>query len=50
MIITGTVTNTSDGTFDYLSAEAATYVEARAKLDALLSEDQKLIVIRTDNG
>lgn len=47
MIITGTVT-TSDGTFDYLSAEAATYEEARAQLDALLSPDQKLIVIRTN--
>ena len=48
MIVTGTV-STSDGTFDYLSAEGETYEEARAALDALLAEDQKLLVIRTDS-
>lgn len=48
MILTGTVT-TSDDNYDHISAEGATYEEARAKLDALLADNQKLIVIRTDH-
>ena len=48
MILTGTVTTTEDQ-YDYISAEGATYEEARAKLDALLGDGQKLIVIRTDH-
>jgi hypothetical protein len=46
-MITGTVT-TSDNAYDYISAEGTTYEEARAKLDDLLQEGQKLIVIRKD--
>jgi hypothetical protein len=48
VILTGTVT-TADGNYDHISAEGATYEEARTKLDALLADDQKLIVLRTDN-
>jgi hypothetical protein len=48
VLLTGTV-SCSDGSCDYVSAEGATYEEARAKLDALVGEDQKLLVIRTDN-
>ncbi|WP_426004864.1 hypothetical protein ACPFL9_20385 [Paenarthrobacter sp. NyZ202] len=36
MILTGTITTTEDQ-YDYISAEGATYEEARAKLDALLA-------------
>lgn len=49
MILTGTVT-TADNQYDYISAEGTTYQEARAKLDALVTEGQKLIVIRTDGS
>lgn len=48
MIITGTVT-TEDNQHDYLSAEGATYEEAHAKLTAMVPENQRLIVIRTDH-
>ncbi|MBD1540551.1 hypothetical protein HC749_20625 [Arthrobacter sp. S13_S34] len=48
MILTGTVT-TEDNAYDYLSAEGDTYEEARAKLNALLADGQKLLVIRTDS-
>jgi len=47
VILTGTVSN-EDNQHDYISAEGATYEEARAKLDSLLPAGQKLIVIRTD--
>lgn len=48
VIVTGTI-GSSDGTHDYVSVEGATYGEARTKLDAVIAEDQKLLVIRTDN-
>lgn len=48
VLLTGTVSY-SDGSCDYVSVEGATYEEARAKLDALVGEDKKLLVIRTDN-
>jgi len=48
VILTGTV-STAENQYDYISAEGATYQETRAKLDALLLEGQKLIVIRTDS-
>ena len=48
MILTATISS-SDGTHDYISVEGATYEEARTKLDAVIAEDQKLLVIRTDN-
>lgn len=47
MILTGTI-STADNHLDRISAEGNTYEEARAALDALLTEDQHLIVIRTD--
>jgi hypothetical protein len=48
VILTGTVTTENDE-YDYLSAEGANYEEARAKLNALLEDGQKLLVIRTDS-
>ncbi|MGY4541163.1 hypothetical protein ACVWY0_001072 [Arthrobacter sp. UYNi723] len=48
MILTGTVT-TSDENYDHISAEGATYDEARGNLYALLKDGQKLIVIRADS-
>ncbi|MFK0004975.1 hypothetical protein [Paenarthrobacter sp. NPDC090522] len=48
MILTGTVTTAEDA-HDHISAEGATYEEAREKLFALVGGDRKLIVIRTDN-
>lgn len=48
MIVTGTIIN-ADGNSEYIVAEGNTYPEARANLDALLTEGQKLIVIRTGN-
>jgi hypothetical protein len=48
VILTGTVTAENDQ-YDYLSAEGATYEEARTKLNALLADGQKLLVIRTDH-
>jgi hypothetical protein len=48
VILTGTVTSENDE-YDYLSAEGATYEEARAKLNGLLADGQKLLVIRTDS-
>ena len=53
MILTGTVT-TAENQYDHLSAEGATYEgatyeEARAKLTAMVPENQRLIVIRTDH-
>ncbi|WP_202615746.1 hypothetical protein [Arthrobacter sp. H-02-3] len=47
MILTGTVIP-DNKQYDYLSAEGATYEEARAKLDTLLADGQKLLVIRRD--
>lgn len=47
MILTGTI-STADNQRDHISAEGNTYDEARAALDALLTEGQRLIVIRTD--
>lgn len=47
MILTGTIT-TADHQHDYISAEGNTYDEARAALDSLLTEGQRLIAIRTD--
>jgi hypothetical protein len=46
--ITGAITN-PDGSYVHIEAEGATYDEARENLHALLEEDQKLIVIRTDS-
>lgn len=48
MILTGTVT-IADNQYDYISAEGVTYEDARAKLDALLAEGQKPIVIPADH-
>ncbi|MDQ0733236.1 hypothetical protein [Arthrobacter sp. B1I2] len=47
MILTGTV-STPDNAYDYSSAEGSTYEEARARLDMLLQEGQKLIIIRAE--
>lgn len=38
----------SDGSTDRISAHGDTYEDAKANLEAAMSEDAKLIVIRTD--
>ncbi|MDQ0692538.1 hypothetical protein [Arthrobacter sp. W4I7] len=48
MMLTGTVTS-EDNQYNCLSAEGDTYEEARANLETLLADGQKLIVIRTDS-
>ncbi|PNH79187.1 hypothetical protein CXZ05_20525 [Arthrobacter sp. AFG20] len=48
VIITATL-GYSDGTHDRVSVEGVDYEDARTKLKALVAEDQKLLVIRTDN-
>lgn len=47
MKIIGTVNNT-DGSQERISFEGSTYEDARARLDALLTDAQQLIVIRAD--